>query len=102
MRFLRPSAAAWWAAEGRSHPPVAGSVGCGLRAQAVPSAPHLPPDPGRKHLSARGIKHINIPHHVTDLNIDNDFKGKKKVAHSSIPANAAELFKQALATRNNR
>lgn len=50
-----------------------------------------------RQFSVQGTKHINISHHVTDLNIDNDFKEeeKKAVAHSFIPANAAELFKQA-------
>lgn len=32
-----------------------------------------------RQFSARGTKHINISPHVTDLNIDNDFKGKKKL-----------------------
>ena len=86
------------AAGDRSHPLAMGREA--PKHKAVPLEPPRSPDPERQ-FSARGTKHINISHHVTDLNIDRDFKGKE-VAHSFIPADAAELFKQALAGRNNR
>lgn len=59
--------------------PAAGSVGCEARElKAVPLEPVRSPYLERQ-FSARGTKHINISPHVTDLNIDNDFKGKKKL-----------------------
>lgn len=67
--------------------------GCQARCARSP-----PPPTCRETSSARGTKRIS--HHVTGLNIDNDFKGGK-VAHPLIPANAAERFQQALAGRNN-
>ena len=90
-RLLRP-----WAEGGQR-----AQAACRRLRRAGPPMPPLCSGLGRP-FSARGTKHINIPHHVTDLNIDNDFKREKKVAHSFIPANAAELFKQALAMKNNR
>lgn len=81
--------------------PAAGSVGCEApELKAVPLEPVRSPYLERQ-FSVRGTKHINISPHVTDLNIDNDFKGKKKLHVLFIPANAAELFKQAPAMRNN-
>lgn len=71
-------------------------AGCQARGGSPPRP--APPPTRRETISARGTKHIS--HHVTDLNIDNDFKGEK-VAHPLIPANAVERFKQALAGRNN-
>lgn len=59
--------------------PAAGSVGCEAQElKAVPLEPVRSPYLERQ-FSVRGTKHINISPHVTDLNIDNDFKGKKKL-----------------------
>lgn len=88
----------WQGAGDGSHPLA---VGCEApKRKAASLEPPRSPDPERQ-FPARGTKHINISHHVTDLNIDSDFKGKE-VAYSFIPADTAELFKQALAVRNNR
>ena len=92
-RLLRPWAAAWRRAESSGCLPAA-QVGWAACASAVLR-------PGEAFFSSRYQTHQH-PSSRHWPKYRQWLQGGKKVAHSFIPANAAELFKQALAMKNNR